>query len=352
MIFFFTALLAMGVGLYVTPLTARAARDLGIVAKPDGVLRVQEKPVPYLGGVAIYLAMLASLAVAADFNASLLGLLLGATLMLMVGLIDDFGVMTPKMKLLGQLIASVALIKGGVVMDLEIFKAVRWPADLPLLSWGLSVLWLVGVANAFNFLDIEDGLCGGVAAGCLPALIAVALLNGRMDAAIFSVALLGATMAFLAFNAPFPSAKIYLGDAGSLFLGMCLPALAMIGSYSEKNDLAAVCPVIILGVPCFELGVTMAARWRRGIPVWQGSPDHIAKRLQRAGWPKRTVIFLHWGTSLVLGGLAVLIMRLDIEMAMGAVATLALTAIVFALLLLRINVDAPGKGAQEEIHEP
>jgi UDP-GlcNAc:undecaprenyl-phosphate/decaprenyl-phosphate GlcNAc-1-phosphate transferase len=351
LIFILSGVLAFGLALYITPLTAKAASDLGIVAKPDGVLRTQEEAVPYLGGVAIYLSLLLALAVAANFSAMLVGLLLGTTIMLMVGMIDDFGVMTPKMKLLGQIIAAIALIKGGIYLELEIFKAIKWPADMPLLSWGLSIVWLVGIANAINFLDIEDGLAGGTAAFCLPALIVVAFLNGRADEAIFTIALLGAVMGFLRYNAPFPKARIYLGDAGSLFLGMALAALAMTGSYTENNNIGAICPVLILGVPCFEMGITMAARFRKRIPVWQGSPDHIAKRLQVAGYRKKTVIIMHWSASLFLGGLAVFIMKTDIIKAAIAFGILVVVSCVIAFLLLRIEIKIPAVLKEEGLDE-
>jgi len=334
-----TFVFALGLGLYVTPLAARAAHQLGIVARGDGDLRTQAEPVPYLGGIAIYLTLLLALAVAAHFTPQMLGLMLGTTIMLMVGLIDDFGVMTAKMKLFGQVVAGMALIKGGVVLELGIIREVTWPDDMPLLAWGLSLLWLIGVANAVNFLDIEDGLAGGVCAAACPALFIVAWWNGRTDVALYTAALFGATLGFLRYNAPFPKARIYLGDAGSLFLGTALAALAMIGSYTDKNNLGAVGPVLILGVPCFEIAVTMAARLRRGIPVWRGSPDHVVKRLQRAGLSRRAATASMSAASLLLGGAAVIIMRLDLRSAMIAVGALALAGLVAAVLLLRVKVD-------------
>jgi UDP-GlcNAc:undecaprenyl-phosphate GlcNAc-1-phosphate transferase len=240
-------------------------------------------------------------------------------------------------------VAAAALIKGGIVLELTIIKSVQWPGDLPLLSWGLSAVWLIGVANALNFLDTEDGLAAGVAASCCPALFAVAWLNGRPQAALFTAALFGGTLGFLRYNAPLPAARIYLGDAGSLMLGLALASLAMIGSYTSKNDLA----VIILGVPCFELGLTMAARWRRGVPVYYGSPDHVAKRLEKAGLSKRRTLMLHCGASLILGAIGVAVMRTDIRTAMIVVAALMVLALAAAVLLLRIKTEWPapeGKG--------
>jgi len=338
-----TALLALGLGLYLTPMTMKAACELGIMSKPDGELRTHQEPVPYLGGVAIYLSLLIALAVAVSFSAGMLALLLGISIMLIVGLIDDFGAMTPRVKLFGQIVAAAALIKGGVVIELDLIENVLWPDEIPLLAWFLSALWLIGITNALNFLDIEDGMAGGVAASCCPALFVVALRNGRMDAAIFTAALFGATLAFLRYNAPLPRARIFLGDAGSLFLGLSLAALAMTGSYTGHNDLAAVCPLLILGVPCFELGVTVAARLRRGRPIWFGSPDHVAKRLHKLGLSKRTTLVLHCVASLALGALALFVMNTDIKKAVITVSIVAPVALVAAFSLLSIEIEWPAR---------
>jgi len=333
----FSCLLAWGIGLYVTPLCMEAAKKLGLVARPDGALRTHTEPAPYLGGVAIYLALLISLAIAVDFTPLILGLMLGAAIILMVGLIDDFGVMTPRMKLFGQAIATLALIKSGIRLELALFDQIRWPFDMPTLAWALSALWLIGIANAMNFLDIEDGLASSVAAAVCPALFVVAIFNGRTDAAVFTAALFGAVLGFIHYNAPTPKARIYLGDSGSLLLGVALASLAMMGSYTDRNNLAAFCPVIILGVPCFEMGVTMAARLRKGIPVWRGSPDHVAKRLQAAGLSREKTVLVHAGASLALGAIAVVVMKADIMVAIITVSALLLAALVAGMLLLRVK---------------
>ncbi|MFO8056674.1 MAG: MraY family glycosyltransferase [bacterium] len=337
-----TVMLSGALALYLTPLAIRAARTWGIVARPDGGLRDHADAVPYLGGLAMYLALLLSLVFVVDFTPHLMGLLFGGTIILMVGLIDDFGAMTPRVKLFGQVIAVLALIKGGVYLKLVIFDF-RWPLELPLFPWVLSAVWLVGMANALNFLDIEDGLAGGVAACCCPALFTVAWLNGQPETALFIAGIFGATAGFLRYNLPFPKARVYMGDAGSLFLGLSLGALAMIGSYTEKNDLAAVCPAIILGVPCFELMVVVVARLRKGIPIWYGSRDHVSKRLVEAGLSKRASLYLHCGTSLLLGGLAIFIMNTNIKNALIAVSGLAAVALPAFFLILRIKMEEPGQ---------
>ena len=249
----FTFLLAGSLALYLTPLARQAAIKFGLTSKPDGDLRDQTEAVPYLGGVAVYLGFLLALVFVFDFEKQVLGLLLGGTIMLLVGLIDDLGVMTPGMKLFGEAVAVLALLKAGIVIELvfipswDLFKLV----PVPVLSYVLSAFWLLAVANAFNFLDVEDGLAAGVAFFASLALFAVALINRHEVMAAVAIALAGSLLGFLRSN--FRPARIYLGDSGSLFLGLLLGALAMIGRYTDKNSVAALAPVIILGVAGFPV---------------------------------------------------------------------------------------------------
>jgi UDP-GlcNAc:undecaprenyl-phosphate GlcNAc-1-phosphate transferase len=337
LIYLFTFLLALSLALYLTPMVRQAAIKFGLLSYPDGKLRVQSEPVPYLGGVAIYLGFLLALAISFRFDQMVLGLLLGGTIILLVGLIDDFGVMTPWMKLFGEAIAVVALLKAGIHIKIQLILDVEPWQGFPILSYLLSAFWLVGISNAFNFLDIEDGLAGGVAFFSSLSLFAVAILNQSPVIATLTIALAGALLGFLRYS--FIPARIYLGDAGSLFLGLMLGALAMIGSYTQRNPVALLAPVLILGVPCFEIGFTMLARGLRGIPVMQGSPDHVAKRLQKVGLSLRATVLLHYFSAILLGGLAIVMMLSGMRTALIMVSSLALAGLVLTALLLRVRVE-------------
>ena len=335
----FTFLLAGSLALYLTPLARQAAIKFGLTSKPDGDLRHQAEPVPYLGGVAVYLGFLLTLVFVFDFDREVLGLLLGGTIMLLVGLIDDMGVMTPGMKLFGEAVAVLALLKAGIVIELVFIPSWRIfnLVPVPVLSYVLSAFWLLALANAFNFLDVEDGLAAGVAFVSSLSLFAVAVINGHEVIAAVTIALAGSLLGFLRSN--FRPARIYLGDSGSLFLGLLLGALAMIGRYTDKNNVAALSPVIILGVAGFELAFTMLARTLRGIPVMWGSPDHLSKRLRQAGLSVAGVAAVHYGASAVLGGIAIAIMLSDTRTALIITGALALVGLIVTGLLLRIKVD-------------
>lgn len=335
----FTFLLAASLTLYLTPLARQAAIRFGLLSKPDGKLRHQTEPVPYLGGIAVYLGFLFALTFVFDFDRQVLGLLLGSTIMLLVGLIDDLGVMTPGMKLFGEAVAVLALLKADIVIQLTFIPSVAiFGLDpLPLLSYVLSALWLLALANAFNFLDVEDGLAAGVAFCSALALFVVAVLNHHSVISAATIALAGSLLGFLRYN--FQPARIYLGDSGSLFLGLLLGALAMIGRYTEKNLVAALAPVLLLGVAAFELGFTMLARSLRGIPVTWGSPDHVSKRLRRLGFPVPAVAGLHYLAALVLGGVGICLMLVDTRTALILVSVVGVIMLFITGLLLRVKVD-------------
>jgi UDP-GlcNAc:undecaprenyl-phosphate/decaprenyl-phosphate GlcNAc-1-phosphate transferase len=257
--------------LYWTPLMRKAALQLGIVDKPDGRLKNHETATPYLGGLAVFMAFLMTVGVLTDFSVDILGLLLSGSIALMVGLLDDFGAMNPRQKLLGQTLAALVLIKSGTYIKLDF---------LPLwVAIPLTVLWILAVTNALNIIDILDGLAAGVSAIAAASIAIANFMAGRNAAAFLCVVLVGSILGFLRHN--FFPAKIYLGDAGSLFIGFMLAALSMNAGYTRANLLAVLSPVFILGIPLFDLSLVMWIRWRNGVPVMKGSPDHFALRLRR-----------------------------------------------------------------------
>ncbi len=285
---------------YGTPIFRRAALTIGLMDKPDGRLKIQREAVPYLGGLAVYLAFLIAISLAYEFSPQVLGLLLAGTMVLLLGLIDDFGVLSPGAKLFGQGIAVYVLIRSGIRINLVFFP--DW-IDIPL-----TVLWLLGVTNAFNLTDVMDGLAGGLAFFACLALALVNWLNGDPVMAFLSLTLAGSVLGFLRFN--FEPARIYLGDAGSLFLGLMIAAMAMIGRYTEVSAVGALAPVLILGVPIFDTLFVMYLRYRRGIPVFLGSRDHFPLRLRKWALTTRQTVLLSWGLEILLAAAGLVLMHL------------------------------------------
>ena len=329
LLYLLTFILALLLALYGVPLARRAALRFNVVDRPDGRLKQQASPVPYFGGLAVYLAFLVSLALTFEFRQDVLGVVLAGTLMVMMGLIDDFGVLTPGPKLIGQLVAVFVLIKSGI--RIEIAALPDW---LDLL---LTVVWMVGIINAFNIIDVMDGLAGGVGIIACLWLFVVAVLNQDAMVAVMLAALAGSLVGFLRHN--FHPASIYLGDAGSLFVGLMLGALAMIGKYTAVNPVAVLTPVLILGMPVFDTLFVMYIRWMRGVPVFWGSPDHFALRMRRWSLSVPQVAVISYTVALLLGGTGLLLMFVSLEVAAGLVGAAMALAFVAAFWLKRVDMS-------------
>ncbi len=325
-----TFVLSFILSLYLTPVMRRAALQFGIVDRPDGRLKRHKDPIPYLGGIAIYLSFLLALAFSFEFDQEVLGLLLAGTIVLLLGLIDDLGFLKPWVKVAGQMVAVLVLIRSGIFIKLIFLPTY---ASIPL-----TFLWLVGMANAFNIIDVMDGLAAGVAFFASLAFFFGALLNGRIMIAIMAITLAGSLLGFLKYN--FTPAQIFMGDAGSMFLGLMLGALAMIGSYTEKNVLGFFAPVVILGIPIFDTFLVMFVRWRKGIPIFLGSPDHYALRLKAVGLSLKRVIWMSYGAAVILGGLGLFIMELScLYYVVAVLGLIFMTGLVAIFLLQRVKVE-------------
>ena len=311
-----------------TPLTRKAALQLGIVDRPDGKLKVHGENIPYLGGVAVYTAFLFTVGILSDFSQETLGLLLSGSIALTVGLIDDFGMLTPRQKLLGETLAALVLVKSGIYIKLVV---------LPIwIAVPLTVLWILAVMNALNIIDILDGLASGVAAIAAVAIGFANVMANREGVAFLCMVLAGAVAGFLRYN--FHPAKIYLGDAGSLFIGFMLAALSMNAGYTRMNMLSVISPVLILGIPLFDLALVMWIRWRNGIPVTKGSPDHFALRLRRCKLSVRETAITAYIAGAILAGTALLMSQVGLEWAFVTIGGTLSAACLSAYLLMKVDM--------------
>jgi UDP-GlcNAc:undecaprenyl-phosphate/decaprenyl-phosphate GlcNAc-1-phosphate transferase len=324
---FFLAYLLSRVG---TPMAREAALRFGVIDAPDGQLKNHRAPVAYLGGLAVFTSFLLALGMTADFDRELLALLLASTIVAAIGLIDDFGVLTPKPKVLGQVVAVFVLLKAGVIVELVFLP---WWA-----RYVVTILWLVGLSNALNLMDIMDGLASGVGMIAAAFLLAVAVLNGRWVVAAFTVALIGALLGFLRFN--FHPATIYLGDCGSLFLGLTLGALAMVMDYTAHNELGFLAPLYILALPIIDTGYVTLLRLRAGRKIYHGSPDHFPLRLRkRLGGRTVSTVVITYAVSIVFGGLGLGVMFMTPRQTIVMTAVVAVVTLAVLVWLARVAMD-------------
>jgi UDP-GlcNAc:undecaprenyl-phosphate GlcNAc-1-phosphate transferase len=320
--------LSLLISLYLTPVVREAAEMFKLVDRPDGMLKRHRQPIPYLGGVSVYVAVLVSLALTFEFDKQLLGLLLGGTLILLLGLIDDLGSLSPYAKLAGELIAALVLVKSGIKANISFLP--QW------VSIAFSLFWIVLITNSINIIDVMDGLASGVAVICFFVFFYVALVNQRAVIAIVAVSMAGALLGFLRFN--FEPAKIYLGDAGSLFIGCMLGSLSLIGEYTSINRIGLFAPVVILGVPLFDTFFVSYIRWKRGMPVFFGSPDHFALRLRKWRLSTRQTVLCSYGLTILLGVAAVVMIHSSDMGALGVLVGVVLFGMGLGMFLKKIDM--------------
>jgi UDP-GlcNAc:undecaprenyl-phosphate GlcNAc-1-phosphate transferase len=323
-----TFALAAVLAAWLTPRMRAAAIRFGIVDRPDGDLKTQREPVPYLGGLAICLAFLLTLSVTFEFSKEVLGILLASSIVVILGLVDDLGQLGPWTKLSGQIIAVLVLIKSDIFIKLTFLPT--W------VALAVSALWLLAITNAFNLIDIMDGLSAGTAMIAALALLAIAHMDDNLSAATMLCGLAGACLGFLRYNTQ--PAQIYMGDTGSMFLGLLLGALAMNNAYTEVNPLAALAPALILGVPLFDMLFVMYIRRRRGLPVMLGSPDHVALRLRKWRLTTRQTVRASYAATGVLGSAAIAMTLLPLAGAGVVLGVVVVTGLLLAVWLKRIDM--------------
>ena len=292
---FIPVILASGlVSFLVTPLMVRLARRINFVDAPAS-RKLHVTPMPMLGGVAIY----AGMATAVLFSgtptlAELVGVLGGATIVTAFGVWDDRFGMPPAVKLIGQIIAAALLIFVGI--QVRLFHN-------DLLDIALTVLWVVGISNAVNFLDNMDGLAAGLAGVASAFFFIIAVVEGLGLVASVAAATLGACVAFLYYN--FSPATLFMGDAGSMLLGFVLAVLGIKLEFSSiPTTVTWMIPILVLGLPIFDTTLVVISRLRGKRPVYLGGKDHVSHRLMQVlkMSPARAVVTLY----LIAAGLGLL----------------------------------------------
>lgn len=250
-----------------TPLIAKFALRINLVDHPSG-RKVHTQPTPLLGGVVIYFSFITALSFAVHVNKALIGALVGGTVIMVIGVIDDKFKLMPRIKLLGQFIAALIAVMMGV--QVAFIKA-------PFAGMAFTCLWLVGMTNAFNLIDNINGLSAGIAAISSFFFGTLAFIHGDIMVASASFALTGASLGFLRYN--FPKAGIFMGDSGSLFLGFMLASIAVAGSWKTSSVTTSLAiPILILGYPIFDVILVTATRIIEGRPVSMGGKDHSSHR--------------------------------------------------------------------------
>ena len=321
---FFIALLA---SLTLTvPVRALALR-VGMVDLP-GPRKVHLHPIPLLGGLAMYAAVLLAILFAfhGPARSQIVGILAGATVVAAVGILDDRGLLHHQIKLfVGMPLAASILLVTGIHAQVFSILVGGWAGQM--LDAVLTILFVVGITASFSILDHMDGLCAGVAATASAFFALLAYLNGQTLVTTLAAAVLGAAAGFLRWN--FKPAKIFMGDGGAMFLGFLMATLGLKLRLEQANHLSAgLVPLLILGVTILDTTLVTISRSRRGLlPFATPGKDHAAHRLANLGLGHRGAVVSMYFLGLVSGGAGVLVSYLSSR---GAV-VVAVLAFLFIL---------------------
>lgn len=314
-----------------TPLVRRFAFKIGAIDIPKDNRRMHKKPTPRIGGLAIIFGFTVATLCFAQPSRQLYGTLAGAAIIAVMGVIDDCKNLPAKLKFVIQIIAALVVVFAGDI-KIDVFTNPNFLSDNPYwvlpewLSVTLTVIWIVFITNAVNFIDGLDGLAAGVSAIMSISLVFISIRVGEYSIAILGIALMGSCFGFLPFN--FNPAKIFMGDTGSTFLGFMLATLSIQGVFKSYAVISFAVPLLILGLPLFDALFAMIRRILRGQSPMTADRGHLHHRLVDMGFPRNKTVFILYAISGVLGITAVLLAE------SGVLRALLLVICVLILLLI------------------
>ena len=276
--------------------------------------RVNKKPIPRLGGIAIFGAICISLIVLyagiklwgwntpflprSDLRINYWGVGVGILAMFLVGVIDDIYTLKARTKFIGQIIAACIVAWSGLLLSSIHNPFGGGYINFGWLSYPITVFYLVAFANIINLIDGLDGLAAGISAISAFAIFIFAILTSRYDAAFFSISLCGACIGFLRWN--FNPASIFMGDSGALFLGFALGSVSLLAIARAALFVSLLVPVLAAGIPVLDTFFAIVRRWRGHQPIGQPDKGHIHHRLLEAGFSQRSTVLIMWGWTFVL----------------------------------------------------
>ncbi len=301
----YALLIAAVITFALTPVAMRAAWRLGVVDRPGG-RRIHDRPIPLLGGIAIFLGILVAVLPNLEVDRRYASILIGAGLICLLGVVDDrFGI-PPLPKLLGQIACAAIPVATGMTIDSITIPLIE-PSTVSfgVLAYPLTIIFIVAVANVVNLADGMDGLAAGVCGISALTFAILALSLGRISAGVMAAAVAGACLGFLPWN--FNPAKVFMGDSGALVLGFLLACVSIQGVMKTAAALSLVFPLVVLLVPILDTSFVILKRLKSGQSIASADKNHFHHRLLRVGYTQRQAVGLLYAWSSVLAAFALAI---------------------------------------------
>lgn len=325
--------IAFFVSLASTPAVKILACKVGAIDVPDGKRRVHKSPIPRLGGLAIFFGFMVAVLAFVDIDPQTRGILIGALLIVAIGILDDIKQLKASVKLLVQILAATIVVCHGVkITAISMPSFIVEGGILPLkwLSIPITILWIVGVTNAVNLIDGLDGLAVGISSIATFSLFFIAILAGEPTVAIVSAALAGSCLGFLPYN--FNPAKIFMGDTGSTFLGFILSVICIQGLFKGYAIISFIIPFLILGLPIFDTSVAIIRRIHDKRPIMGADRGHLHHKLIDMGFSQKQTVAILYVIAMLLGLSAVVLIE------QGAQTAFLMISVVLLMLIFGSRV--------------
>jgi len=304
-----TFLVAGVVAFCTTPLVKKFAYIIGAVDVPKDNRRMHKTPIPRLGGLAIFLGFLSAVLIFAEIDRTMVGILIGALILVTLGILDDVFALKASLKLVIQIVAALfPVLYGGLrietLSNFNIMSAEPY-TYLGFLSIPITVVWIVGLTNAVNFIDGLDGLAAGVSSIAAVSLLVISCVLGSPYVAVVMAALAGGIFGFLPYN--LNPAKIFMGDTGSTFLGYILATMSIQGLFKMYAVVSFAVPFLILGLPIFDMVCAVGRRVLSGRSPWSADREHVHHKLIDMGFNQKQAVAILYSLSGILGIIAVVL---------------------------------------------
>jgi UDP-GlcNAc:undecaprenyl-phosphate GlcNAc-1-phosphate transferase len=298
---FFTAFV---LSFFFTPVARQLAFKLGILDIPKDDRKVHKEPIPYLGGAAIYASAIFTMLIFSELDKTSVSIMIGGTVVFLIGLIDDINDISPKLKLAGQIIAAMIAVYGGAKINYITNPIPGYNVIyLEHFATPISILWIVGITNTINLVDGLDGLASGVAAISASTMMFMASISGFDYILLECAVIAGSSLGFLPYN--FNPAKIFMGDTGSLFLGYMLAVISILGFLKTVTLAAIIIMVLVLGIPLFDTFFAIVRRIRNKKPIMEADRGHVHHRLLAKGFTQRQTVLILYIVSILFGAAAI-----------------------------------------------
>lgn len=345
-------LCAAAISCALTPLVKLLAKKVGAMDVPKDNRRMHHTPIPRMGGLAIFFGFLISVLIFQNLKlgSELQGILLGAVIIVILGVLDDILTLRALPKFLVQIVAAIIVVLSGCRIDHFMgFTLPLW------LSYPVSVIWIVAITNAINFIDGLDGLAAGVSAISAGTMLIVALLlvpePTAMICAILLAALVGACVGFIPYN--FNPATIFMGDTGSTFLGFMLASISIFGLFKTYAVISFAVPFLVLGLPIFDICFAVIRRVAHGQSPMHADRGHVHHRLIDMGFSQKQAVAISYLLSAILGLAAVVLTdRGEVQAMIFLIAVIVVGAIGVGLIFSTHHTKKPHAEAAEAQETP